>query len=90
MGDTRNLTITLPADMARLVREKVAAGDYATESDVVREGLELLLGRDPAFEAWLRTEAAAAYDAHVADPSRALSIEDVRRNLNALRSRTPG
>ena len=90
MSETRDLTVSLPAEMARLVREKVASGDYVSESDVVREGLELLLGDDPAFEAWLRTEAAAAYDAHVADPSRALSIDEVRRNLAALRSGATG
>jgi len=88
MSETREVTVTLPSDMARRMREKVAAGDYETESDVVREGLEMLLADNPALETWLRTEGAAAYDAHVADPSRALSIDEVRENLAALRSRT--
>ncbi|MGH3348572.1 MAG: addiction module protein [Nocardioides sp.] len=33
---------------------------------------------DSAAESWLRTEAAAAYDALKADPSRAIPAEDVR------------
>jgi hypothetical protein len=33
---------------------------------------------DLASESWLRTEAAAAYDALKADPSRAIPAEDVR------------
>jgi Arc/MetJ-type ribon-helix-helix transcriptional regulator len=88
MSETSEVTVTLPSDIARRMREKVAAGDYETESDIVREGLEMLLADNPALETWLRTEGAAAYDAHVADPSRALSIDEVRRNLAALRGRT--
>lgn len=33
---------------------------------------------DIASESWLRTEAAAAYDARKANPSRAVPAEDVR------------
>jgi hypothetical protein len=33
---------------------------------------------DMASESWLRTEAAAAYDALKADPTRAVPAEDVR------------
>ena len=33
---------------------------------------------DQAAEAWLRTEAAAAYDALKAEPSRAIPAADVR------------
>ena len=33
---------------------------------------------DEAAESWLETEAAAAYDALKADPSRAIPAEDVR------------
>ncbi|WP_408897129.1 addiction module protein [Nocardioides sp. R1-1] len=38
---------------------------------------------DQAAEAWLRTEAAAAYDALKADPSRAIPAEDVRARFEA-------
>lgn len=36
-----------------------------------------------ASESWLRNEAAAAYDAHKADPSRAIPAEDVRSGFQA-------
>lgn len=36
-----------------------------------------------AAEDWLRTEAAAAYDALKADPSRAIPAEDVRARFEA-------
>jgi len=38
---------------------------------------------DSAAESWLRTEAAAAYDAMQADPSRATPAEDVRAEFEA-------
>jgi len=38
---------------------------------------------DAAAETWLGTEAAAAYDALKADPSRAISAEDVRAQFEA-------
>lgn len=33
------LTVTMPADMAALIKEAVAGGDYASSSEVVREAL---------------------------------------------------
>jgi len=38
---------------------------------------------DAAAESWLRTEAAAAYDALKADPSRAIPAEDARARFEA-------
>jgi len=38
---------------------------------------------DVAVEGWLRTEAAAAYDALKADPSRAIPAEDLRARFEA-------
>jgi antitoxin ParD1/3/4 len=39
MPDIERLTITLPADMAAVVKSAVEAGDYASTSEVVREAL---------------------------------------------------
>lgn len=83
MRTTRQLSITLPIDMADALRERVRSGEYASESEVVREGLRALFARDQAVEAWLRVEAAAAYDAVAADPSRAVSAQSVRARLAA-------
>jgi len=38
---------------------------------------------DIASETWLRTEAAAAYDALKADPTRGIPAEDVRAEFEA-------
>jgi antitoxin ParD1/3/4 len=39
MSDLERLTITLPADMAGLIRGAVDGGDYASSSEVIREAL---------------------------------------------------
>ena len=39
MGAIERLTITLPADMAGLVKGAVNDGDYASTSEVIREAL---------------------------------------------------
>ena len=40
-----------------------------------------MLARDRALEGWLREQVAPAYDALKADPSRAVSADDVRATL---------
>ncbi len=50
MRKTQSLSITLPHDMAKLVKDKVADGGYATESEVIRDGLRALQARDAAVE----------------------------------------
>jgi putative addiction module CopG family antidote len=69
--------------MAEMVRTKVEAGEYASESEVIRDGLRALEMHDRALEAWLREDVAAAYDAMKADPARAVSVETVRASLAA-------
>jgi putative addiction module CopG family antidote len=63
--------------MADMVKEKVTSGDYASESEVVRDGLRALQERDVAVEAWLRNEVLPTLRAHEADPSRAIPIDQV-------------
>jgi putative addiction module CopG family antidote len=81
MRTTQQFSITLPTEMAGLVKSKVACGEYATESEVIRDGLRALMARDRAMEHWLQNQVAPAYDALKADPSRAVSIADVRAKL---------
>lgn len=83
MRTTKQLSITLPNEMAEMVRAKVDSGEYASESEVVREGLRALQLHERAIEAWLREKVAPAYDAMKADPSRAVSVEQVRTSLAA-------
>ena len=82
MRTTRQFSITLPNEMAEAVKSKVAAGEYATESEVIRDGLRALLARDRAVENWLH-EQVGRPDALKADPTRTVSIDDVRARLAA-------
>jgi antitoxin ParD1/3/4 len=78
MRTTRQMSITLSKELADKVKAKVASGEYATESEVIRDGLRALLARDRAVDHWLRDKVAPAYDGMKADPSRGVSVEDVR------------
>jgi antitoxin ParD1/3/4 len=82
---TQQFSITLPNEMTEAVRSRVAAGEYATESEVIRDGLRVLLARDRAVGSWLREQGAPACDALKADPSRAIGVDQLRSALNTTR-----
>lgn len=84
MRTTRQMSITLPVEMADSVRAKVASGAYASESEVIREGLRALEARDEAVERWLRTEVVASYDEMKTHPERGIPAEEVRANIERL------
>ena len=86
MRTTRQLSITLPNEMADALRARVQSGEYASESEAIRDGLRALFARDRAVDEWLRTEVSEAYDALAADPSRAVTAGHVRNRLAAERS----
>lgn len=83
MRTTQQMSITLPNEMAEVVKAKVRAGEYASESEVIRDGLRALLARDRAVEHWLHDQVGPAYDALKADPSRAVTADQVRARLAA-------
>jgi antitoxin ParD1/3/4 len=72
------LSITLPADMARVIRAKVASGAYGSISEVIRA----------AMRGWLESQRRqAAVDESIArgiadaDAGRVQSFDEVRREL---------
>lgn len=83
MRTTQQFSITLPNEMAEAVKSKVASGEYATESEVIRDGLRVLIARDRAVENWLLEQVGPAYDALKADSSRAVTVEQMRARLTA-------
>lgn len=87
MRTTQQLSITLPNEMADAVKTKVRSGEYASESEVVRDGLRTLLARDRAVENWLQQQVGPAFDALKADPARAVSADHVRARLAAEHAR---
>jgi antitoxin ParD1/3/4 len=87
MRSTQQFSITLSNEMAETVRAKVASGEYATESEVIRDGLRALIARDQAVEVWLKREVVRAYDALKESPSRAVPASKVRARLAAVHRR---
>jgi putative addiction module CopG family antidote len=81
MRSTQQFSITLPNEMANMVRAKVEAGAYASESEVIRDGLRALAARDHAVESWLRATVVPAAQALQNNPDSALSADQVREHL---------
>ena len=54
------MNITLPPALDRIVRDKVKAGLYANESELVSEALRHEFARDTVSE-WVRVQAASGF-----------------------------
>ena len=78
MQAAEKLSITLPAEMVRVIRAKVEAGAYASNSEVIREAMRGWLERERHF-----TTLEAAIDRGIAsiEAGRGMTTEDVRRSL---------
>ena len=91
MSASKTATISLPLETAEALRARVASGDYASESEVVREGLRALDAQEDRIEVWLRTEGVARDDAWRSAPDDVLTpgevSDDLRRRAADLRSR---
>jgi len=85
---TQQFSVTLTNEMAEMVRAKVNTGEYASESEVIRDGLRALQAHERALDSWLRDQVAPVYDAMKADPSRAVPVEKVRASLAAAHKRS--
>lgn len=88
MRSTQQFSVTLTHEMAALVKAKVDTGEYATESEVIRDGLRTLLARDHAVEAWLRKQVIPAAKSVRADPGRVLTATQVREHMAQRRKAT--
>ena len=65
MQKSAQLTVTVTPELEAFVRDRVASGRFDTPSDVVREGLKLLEGREherDAAIAEIRSEIAVGLD----------------------------
>jgi antitoxin ParD1/3/4 len=85
MRTTQALSVTLPHEMARMLKEKVASGEYATESEVIREGLRALQAQEQAVERWLREEVARSVDEVASSPDGLVPVQDVLARIKTKR-----
>jgi antitoxin ParD1/3/4 len=87
MSSIEKRTISLPAEPSAYIDAKVASGDYASASEVIRAGLRALQERDAAVERWLREEVAPVYDRMKAIPGRGIPARQVFSGIRARRSK---
>jgi antitoxin ParD1/3/4 len=84
---TEKLSITVPSEMARLIRERVDRGDYASTSEFMRDAVRAWSQREED-----RVQRLAAIRARIersiSDPRPSLSIDDVWTELAELHERT--
>lgn len=81
MRTTQQMSITLPNEMAAQIKARVASGEYASENEVIREGIRALAARDRTVENWLREQVVPAYEALKTDPERGVSSMQLREKL---------
>jgi antitoxin ParD1/3/4 len=86
MRTTQQFSITLPHDMAEAVERKIKSGAYASVSEVMRDGVRVLLERDAAVERWLREEVVAGHQEYLADPSKGVPAEAILDRIKARRA----
>ncbi|MDB5552005.1 MAG: hypothetical protein JWL86_1989 [Rhizobium sp.] len=83
MSELKEMQITLPADLATRLKDKMESGRYASESDVIAESLSALDEREAEIESWMVNEVVPAHDRWMADPSRAVPIDEAFARLQA-------
>lgn len=75
---SRPITVTLGAFQEK-VEARVASGEYASASEVIRAGLRALEEREAAYTEMLRQKVQEALD----DPAPSIPIEEVFARLEA-------
>jgi antitoxin ParD1/3/4 len=78
MQAAEKLSITLPAEMVRLIREKVGAGAYGSNSEVIREALRGWMDRERHLAG---LDAAIARGVADAEAGHAYTAKEVRKKL---------
>jgi len=87
MQPAEKLSITLPADMARMVRDKVEGGSYASNSEVIREALRTWQERE-AMKAERLDQVRQKIAESVNDPRPSLTAKQARTRLKTLHQKT--
>ena len=78
--NAEKLSITLPPEMARMIREKVSSGAYGSNSEVIREALRSWLERDRRLSV---LDSAVARGVADAEAGRVHGVAKVRSELRA-------
>jgi antitoxin ParD1/3/4 len=85
MAQTHEFTVRLSDETAEFLRSKVSSGEFASESDVIRESLETFQQEATELARWEREVVVPAYDNFLANPGSAIPIAEVEKRLAAKR-----
>ncbi|MBV8359198.1 MAG: type II toxin-antitoxin system ParD family antitoxin [Deltaproteobacteria bacterium] len=86
MRTSQQFSITLPLNMAQAIERKVKSGAYASVSEVVRDGVRMVLERDAAVERWLREEVVSGHREYLANPAQGVPADAVLHRIKARRA----
>lgn len=78
MQHTEKLSITLPVEMVRLIRNKVDSGGYSSNSEVIREALRGWMNKEQRLAVLDEAIAVGLADAKA---GRVQDLETVRQEL---------
>lgn len=81
MAHTQEFTVRLSDEAIQFVRGRVSSGEFASESDVIRESLENFRQQAEELERWEREVVVGAYDEVMANPGSAIPIGEVEKML---------
>lgn len=85
MAQTLTLEVTLSDEALEFVRNKIASGEYRSESEILANSLDLFREEDEERHRFEMNEVVPAFDEVMADPASAIPMEQVRHNLEATR-----
>jgi antitoxin ParD1/3/4 len=78
MQAAEKLSITLPAEMVRVIRDKVSTGAYGSNSEIIREALRGWMERERRLELLDRAIAQGIADA---EAGQTQEIDEVRAEI---------
>jgi antitoxin ParD1/3/4 len=74
-------TFSLTQEQAKFIDERVESGEYASGSEVVREGIRAMQEDNAAIERWLRKEVLPAIERVKSGKAKTHTPEEVRRHI---------
>jgi Arc/MetJ-type ribon-helix-helix transcriptional regulator len=85
MAETMAMTIHVSPETREYIRKKVEDGEYASESDLIADRIDLMRDEEEDVRQWEQDNVVAAYDELRADPSSEVTLEQLQANLSAAR-----